>query len=96
MARQELAAPDGPGDHHLESETSMSTISILATNQITTTDAITIVLAEPDGMPSSVIIHWPSQPTMIDPNPRALAVVAASIVRTLAEAQTRLAAKRRP
>jgi hypothetical protein len=54
------------------------------------------VLAEPDGMPSSVIIHWPSQPTMIDPNPRALAVVAASIVRTLAEAQTRLAAKRRP
>ena len=32
-----------------------------------TTDAITIVLAEPEGMPPSIIMHWPGQPTLRQP-----------------------------
>jgi hypothetical protein len=37
------------------------------------------------------MIHWPPAPSVTDPNPKALASIATSIVRILAEAHARLA-----
>jgi hypothetical protein len=67
----------------------MSKITELAGGQINDTDAITIVLSEPDSMPSSVIIHWPSQSTVI--NPRRFRDTAAAVVRMFSEAHVSLA-----
>jgi hypothetical protein len=68
---------------------SMSKLTPLASGQITPTDSITVVLVEPDDMPSSVIIHWPAAPTVCDPGrfPEA----AASTVRLFSEAHITLA-----
>ena len=60
----------------------MSTITTLASGQITTADAITIVLVEPEDMPSSIIIHWPSQSTVC--HPRRFTEVAAAAMKVLA------------
>ena len=68
----------------------MSKITELASGQITKSDRIIVVLVEPEGMPSSVIIHWPDAPSVVNRNSRALAAVAAAIVRVLAAAQTKL------
>jgi hypothetical protein len=65
----------------------MSTITTLASGQITTTDAITIVLVEPEDMPSSIIIHWPSASTVC--HPRRFREVAAAAMKVLAAAVTR-------
>jgi hypothetical protein len=65
----------------------MSKITTLASGQINATDAITIVLVEPEGMPSSVIIHWPAQSTVSIPHQ--FAQVAAAAMRVLAAAATR-------
>jgi hypothetical protein len=70
----------------------MSKITELASGQITKSDAITIMLAEPEGMPSSVIIHWPDQPTVSDP--RQFPEVAAAAMKVLAKATTVLASIR--
>ena len=56
-------------------------------------DTLTVELIQPDSMPAMVRIVWPVKPTITAPTPKALAAVAAAMVRCLAEAQTELAAK---
>ena len=73
----------------------MSKITELASGQITKSDRIIVILVEPEGMPSSVIIHWPQAPSVLNPDARAVAAVAASVVRVLAEAQSRMRGDRR-
>ena len=70
----------------------MSKLTTLASGQINATDAITVVLVEPEGMPSSVIIHWPAQSTVSIPHQ--FPEVAAAAMRVLAKASTALASIR--
>ena len=44
----------------------MSKLTELASGQITNSDLI-IILSQRDDMPASVIVHWPSRPTVVDP-----------------------------
>jgi hypothetical protein len=67
----------------------MSQITELASAQITQTDMITITLSEPDGMPSSVIVHWPLEPTVL--NPSRFGDAAALVVRAFSAAHVKLA-----
>jgi hypothetical protein len=46
--------------------------------------------SRPD-LPAFILLCWPEAPSVCDPNPKALAAVAASMVRIQAEAQARLA-----
>jgi hypothetical protein len=70
----------------------MSKLTELASAQINATDAITIVLVEPEGMPPSVIIHWPPQPTVRIPG--RFPELAAIAMRVIAKASTALASIR--
>ena len=56
-------------------------------------DVLTIELHRPLDSPSFVMVVWPSKPTVTAATPKALAAVAAAMVRCMAEAQTELAAK---
>jgi hypothetical protein len=63
----------------------------LAAGQITRSDMITIELVDASETLPAVLIHWPSKPSVVAPSPKAIAKVAASAVRVLAEGQARLA-----
>jgi hypothetical protein len=67
----------------------MSKITELASGPINDTEAITIILNEPDDMPSSVIVHWPAKSTVI--NPRRFRDTAQTVVRLFSEAHVALA-----
>ena len=67
----------------------MSKITVLASGQINPSDTITVVLVRPEGMPPSVIIHWPEQPTVSVP--LKFAEVASAVCRIVAKASTELA-----
>ena len=54
-------------------------------------DTLTVELVQPDSLPAVVRITWPAKPSVTQPTPKALAALAAAMVRTLAEAQTELA-----
>ena len=72
----------------------MSKVTHLASGQLNRSgDQLSIELHQPAASPSFVIVVWPVKPTVTQPTPRALAALAAAMVRTLAEAQTELAAK---
>jgi hypothetical protein len=75
----------------------MSKITELASGQINDNgEAITIVLSEPDDMPSTVFIHWPLTPTKI--NPKRFRDTAAAVVRMFSAAHvtlSRIKARRR-
>jgi hypothetical protein len=72
----------------------MSQVTHLASGQLTRSgDTLLIELIQPDSMPAAVRIVWPAKPSVTQPTPKALAALAAAMVRTLAEAQTELAAK---
>jgi hypothetical protein len=64
---------------------------VLAAGQITRADRLAVGLVKPPDMPAAVLIRWPLKPSVVEPNPQALASLAASLVRVLAEAQVRLA-----
>jgi hypothetical protein len=66
----------------------MSKSTILAAGQITKTDRLSVELHQPADTPAVVLLRWPVTPSVCDPNPKALAAVAAAMVRILAEAQT--------
>ena len=67
---------------------------VLASSALTRSgDTLTIELIRPDSMPAVVRVAWPPKPSITAPTPKALAALAAAMVRTLAEAQTELAAK---
>ena len=62
----------------------------LASGAITNHDEITVILIEPiDGMPALVRVHWPLRPTTAAATH--YPVVAAAIVRIIAESATALA-----
>jgi hypothetical protein len=67
----------------------MSTITTLASGQITATQEVTIELVEADETPAVVIVRWPVKPSMI--HPRRFPDTAAMMVRLFSEAHTVLA-----
>jgi hypothetical protein len=72
----------------------MSQITHLASGALNRSgDQLLIELVQPDSMPAAVRIVWPAKPWVTQPTPKALAALASAMVRTLAEAQTELAAK---
>ena len=74
----------------------MSKVTHLASGAITRSgDQLSIELHQPADSPSFVMVVWPQKPSITQPTPKALAALAAAMVRTLAEAQTQLAAKTR-
>jgi hypothetical protein len=73
---------------------STSSPTVLATGQLTRAgDRLSIELHQPLDSPSFVMVVWPAKPSVTQPTPKALAALASAMVRTLAEAQTELAAK---
>jgi hypothetical protein len=70
----------------------MSNLTPLASGQITATDAIVVVLAEPADMPATIVIHWPAASTVCDP--RRFPDVAATVAQLFARAHIVLAAIR--
>jgi len=63
----------------------------LASGQLTAADSLTVELIEPTGLPAAILIKWPAAPSVVAPNPRALANVASAVVRILAGAQAKVA-----
>jgi hypothetical protein len=72
----------------------MSKVTHLASGALTRSgDMLTVELIQPDSMPAAVRVVWPVKPSVTAPTPKALAALASAMVRTLAAAQTELAAK---
>ena len=70
----------------------MSQVTHLASGTLNRAgDTLSIELHQPADSPSFVMVVWPQKPTVTQPTPKALAALAAAMVRTLAEAQTELA-----
>jgi hypothetical protein len=68
----------------------MSQITELGSSQLTPSDSLTVILSEPDGIPPTVVVHWPARPTAIDP--AKFRDTAAALVRLFSEAHVTLAA----
>lgn len=83
----------GQESHLPRKRDSMSKITELASGQITDSDALGVVLAEPDDMPTTVVIHWPTHPTIT--TPASYDQTAATVMRVLAIAVIALAQIRR-
>ena len=73
----------------------MSKSTTLATGQITNHDHLTVELVKAAETPPAVLVRWPEAPSVLAPDPRALAALASAMVRTLAEAQAELASMKR-
>ena len=58
MARQKIAAPDGPETHLSRTRVPVTQSTILSTGRINGADTITIELIQPDSMPAVVRIVW--------------------------------------
>ncbi len=72
----------------------MSQVTHLASGALNRSgDRLSIELHQPADSPSFVMVVWPAKPSVTAPSPKALAALASAMVRTLAEAQTELAAK---
>jgi hypothetical protein len=67
----------------------MSKTTILASGQITSTDALLVELREPDEFPASIFIIWPQAPSVVDP--RRFGATANAVARLMASAITKLA-----
>jgi hypothetical protein len=67
----------------------MSKTTILATGQISPTDALRVELREPDKFRATILIIWPQAPSVIDP--RRFGATANAVARLMATAITRLA-----
>jgi hypothetical protein len=76
-----------------ESAVSQSSITELASGQLTNSDNLIVILVQPDDMPESVVVHWPARPTVLDP--RAFSAAADTAVKTFAAAVVKLAQLRR-
>jgi hypothetical protein len=67
---------------------------VLASGSLTRSgDTVSIELHQPLDHPSFVMVVWPQKSSVTAATPKALAALAAAMVRTLAEAQAELAAK---
>ena len=73
----------------------MSQVTHLASGALNRSgDRLRVDLHQPADSPSFVMAVWPAaKPSVTAPTPKALAALASAMVRTLAEAQTELAAK---
>ena len=70
----------------------MSQVTHLASGALNRSgDTISIELHQPLDHPSFVMVVWPAKPTVTAATPKALAALAAAMVRTMAEAQAELA-----
>jgi hypothetical protein len=67
----------------------MSKTTILASGQITPTDALLVQLREPHELPASVLIIWPQAPSIVDP--QKFGATANAVARLMATAITKLA-----
>jgi len=67
----------------------MSKTTILASGQITPTDALRVELREPDELPALIVITWPHAPSVVDP--RRFGATANMVARLMAAAITKLA-----
>jgi len=67
----------------------------VAEGAITMADRLTVQLVRPSDSPHVVLLVWSAAPTATHASPKALANVAAAIVRLMAEAQAQLATIRR-
>jgi hypothetical protein len=68
----------------------MKTVS-LAAGRVTSSDVLRVEYVKPDTNPPRILINWPPQPSVVAADPKALAAIATSVVRIMAEGQTRLA-----
>ena len=66
----------------------------LATGQLNKCDQLDVELHRPADLPAFMLIKWPAAPSVVAPTPKAIANLTAALVRTLAEAQSKLAAIR--
>ena len=67
MARQEIAAPDGPETHLSRKRVPVAKSTILSSGPINGGDTLTVELIQPDRMPVAVRIVWPSAATITTP-----------------------------
>jgi hypothetical protein len=89
VARQEIAAPDGPETHLSRKRVPVAKSTILSSGPINGGDTLTVELIQPDRMPVAVRIVWPSAATIT--TPAHYLEVASAAMRLLAEASTTLA-----
>jgi hypothetical protein len=96
-ARQELELPTGQEIPLAKgSKISVSNITELASGAITAGEDLIVVLVQPEDpedMPASDIIHWPSKPTVLAPE--AFSSAAEMAVKAFAAAVVKLAHSRR-
>jgi hypothetical protein len=88
VARQEIAALDGPETHLSRKRVPVAKSTILSSGPINGGDTLTVELIEPDRMPVAVRIVWPS-PATITTSAHYLEVASAAM-RLLAEGSTTL------
>ena len=89
MARQKIAAPDGPETHFSRKRVPVTKSTILSSGPINGADTLTIELIQPERMPAVVRIAWPTAATIT--TPAHYLEVASGAMRLLAEASTNLA-----
>jgi hypothetical protein len=87
VARQEIAAPDGPEAHLSRKRVPVAKSTILSSGPINGGDTLTVELIQADRM-AVVRIVWPSAATII--TPAHYLEVASAAMRLLAEASTTL------
>jgi hypothetical protein len=90
-ARQEVEAPKRALDGMVSAVTTSSPRVVLAEGSISKADTLRVELHRPSDNPAFVLMVWPAAPSVANSNPKALASIATSVVRILAEAQARLA-----
>jgi hypothetical protein len=73
----------------MEPAVTISSPIVLATGRVTRADMLRVELHRPIDSPSFVLVVWPTGPSVA--NPKALANIAAALVRLMAEAQAQLA-----
>jgi hypothetical protein len=66
----------------------------LASGQLNKSDQLDVELVRPATEPAFILIKWPAAPSVVAPTPKAIANLTTALVRTLAEAQSKLAAIR--
>jgi len=89
VARQKIAAPDGPETHLSRKRVPVAQSTILSSGTIDGADTLTIEVIQPDSMPAVVRIVWPTAATIT--TPAHYREVASAAMRLLAEASTTLA-----
>jgi hypothetical protein len=89
VARQEIAAPDGPETHVARKRVPVTQSTVLSSGTVNGADTLTIEVIQPDSMPAAVRIVWPIAATIT--TPVSYPEVASAAMRLLAESSTNLA-----